>query len=612
MRHWRTASLIQVAIVTTALVWSGAAARVSEAFELRVRGAAVLSLDAQAAGTTLQLSGVLRDELGAPLPQRDVELVVTSLDAGTRVARVTLRTDMQGRFTSQHRLQAGNYQATVRFIEDEHLEGAQAQAKRELRALPVKVEAQGPGFVLGEARAAPLRVRASVGGVGVRDVLRVTREGQEVGAITLDHYGRGALELKELLTPGDNLFTVTLGGELASAAPAGSALSSQTSVRYAPLDQLTLTTRARYTYRSLARGLVVSGRVETPQGPAPEQELRVAFRRESEGGEEAVAQERARTSASGEFEAFLPDARLSDGVWVGEVTLIPDAGAWHRVKTEPIMIERAASRWTLNLVGALAILIGLLALFARALRQAQDAWQQRRWRQVLARDLSPEPHEALRVEALDALPEGEQAAELDAVGGLVWDVWRKRPVAGAEVTLQAEGADGPALSARTNARGHFIIGPGAPGVYELAVSAPGFARGKIEVTLPHTGQWSACRMGLVAMPLKVRRYYQAWVRKHHGEEVWGALTPREIEAAIWGAFTQVVAPDEATRDALRREVDEAQGSTSGEVEARLLGLTRLIEEGYFSGRVQDERLWEAVLAVTRRLEATLPGAGGGA
>ena len=48
-----------------------------------------------------------------------------------------------------------------------------------------------------------------------------------------------------------------------------------------------------------------------------------------------------------------------------------------------------------------------------------------------------------------------------------------------------------------------------------------------------------------------------------------------------------------------------------EVEARLLGLTRLIEEGYFSGRVQDERLWEAVLAVTQRLEATLPGAGGG-
>ena len=70
--------------------------------------------------------------------------------------------------------------------------------------------------------------------------------------------------------------------------------------------------------------------------------------------------------------------------------------------------------------------------------------------------------------------------------------------------------------------------------------------GTMEIVIPHAGELGYFRLGLVATPLKMRRYYQAWVQRLQGKDLWGKLTPRQIEHALLAALDAARALDAAT------------------------------------------------------------------
>lgn len=614
------------------------------ATEIRVRGQAKLYTDIQAAGTSAQISGILRDELGQALPQRPLTLSVQQ--GSTTVLEETLYTDIQGRFGYQKTLPSGAYQVSVTFARDEHLDAASSLRDLELTPAPRRLELQGPSVVVGTTRAIQLRLRATAGGVGVRAPVELHVNAQRIASIELDHYGRGVFDLQSSLAPGDNEITAFL-----LATPDSPGAAAQTQLRYAP--SASLEARLELGHERFERGLKVVGLVSDERGPLPGGEVAVVFERVSDAAPapedtkaiiNALGQEepaspppppqpedsaldpltsqstykaRGAVDERGQFSAFAPQQFLADGRWIAKVVYSPESGASIRQQTDAMTLDRSTSRLTLNILGLLTILIGVAVLSQRQLWSKLAA----RWRARQRANAQAKPNydEDERIEVESLAPPNAQAisAGLFGIAGVVWDAWRDQPIAHAQ--LRVESADGQLIrEVSADAAGQFSIDELPQGQHQLSVWAYGFARGRMALNLPHRGELSYTRISLIAIALKVRRFYQAWVQRWHGQDVWGALSPRQIEAALFEAVFEAsqVLEDASAREALRARYDafiaQEQPLTEHSVEQLMLMLTELIEESYFSQRVYEEGLWRLVVEITQRLERGLEQADQGA
>ncbi|HJL29957.1 MAG TPA: carboxypeptidase-like regulatory domain-containing protein, partial [Polyangiaceae bacterium LLY-WYZ-15_(1-7)] len=166
MRH--ASPIARLTLAATLLCAAGAAAQP----RVRVRAESRIELRTErpdAPGSVL-LQGVLRDDLGAPLPGREVELQVRSAQ-GTAL-RATRRTDRDGAFEVELELAEGDrYQVTAAFAGDAGHERLRVERGLDLaRAethVTVEVPDRGRIDLDRESHEVGVRVRTPLGGGGL-------------------------------------------------------------------------------------------------------------------------------------------------------------------------------------------------------------------------------------------------------------------------------------------------------------------------------------------------------------------------------------------------------------------------------------------------------------
>jgi hypothetical protein len=219
-----------------------------------------------------------------------------------------------------------------------------------------------------------------------------------------------------------------------------------------------------------------------------------------------------------------------------------------------------------------------------------------------------EREQIVEAQAVEDIPEELAQASEDSIAGFVWDPWRNQIVVGA--TMQVRLNDEIVATSQTRSDGRFVFNTLPAGACVLHIHAPGFAVSKMPMTLPHQGQLHYFRVDLIDMALKVRKFYQSWVRRWHPKEAWGRLTPREIEAALLDVVDHVEASDaehqrqhwgEALRELIEKEHDLGDLSVQRTMEL----LTQLIEESYYSQRLYGDDMWRLFVDVTTKLEGHL-------
>lgn len=599
----------------------------AHAVEVRISGEARLSVDVQAAGTTLQVSGVLRDELGQALPQRDLDLQVRATLSDRELFSGLLTTDMQGRFQFQRNFGAGEITVKLVFDSTEHLTG-QTYLNDEvlLLEIPPQVDIQNPKVVIGRGEPAILRIRASVNDIGLKAPVELALNDETVGTVELDNFGRGVFDLAPFLEQGDNRVEAILPatGDRQSA-------RDDSSVRFA--EEARVTTAIEQSYQRLDRGLRVSGRISAQDTPLGSGSVSVRFERallESTGQQISFDEDvdedvetgssyelldhppvRVKVSERGEFEAFLPGHLLDDGRWRARVDYRPDVGERIETFTDVVIMDRTTSKWLLNVFGLLGILFGFAVLSWRvSLVDFGALWRALFGQKIQDQDAfeSFEQEEQIIVEAM-MRPDDEAALSARDIGGVVWDVWRQEPIpfAGLTLTSLVHGA----RAERAMSDGRFKIESLEQGTWALRVEAPGFAPGTLEVEIPHDGNLGHFKLGMVAIPLKIKRFYQSWVRRINGRDLWGVLSPRQIEEAIFGAIgdPSVVWQADTSRDAMMTSLSEYLDvhdmNASLDPSELLLSITQIVEEAYFSSHHQEEALWHMLVSLTQRLDDAL-------
>ncbi len=576
----------------------------SHAIDLRIRGEAKLAADVKGAGTALQVSGALRDELGAPLAMRDVGIQVVKED-GTPVelGATSLATDIQGKLSEQFELEPGVYMVRLKFTDASGLLAADvATARVELKRLQPKLELRAPDLTVGRSSPSQLKIRASADGIGVRAPAEVFVNGAFAGSVELDERGRGVFDLSSHMKAGENEV-----GALMRATRMRPEARDVTTAWFAGDAELAAdlsTSRLR-----LERGLIVSARVTDGEISVPGATMSAALFRVDDGTEgKVLRRETGVTRGDGRAEIFFPTAELDEGLWSARVTLLPDAGARVEAMTGAVELDRTSSRWLLNVLGLVTVLAGAAALMWRLSMTDWRAWWRRKDEGEEELELSYDANERVQFESFE--PGDDAPVGFDAIGGFVWDHWRAAPVPLATITLERR-AGGEPIEVVAGRDGGFVVRGIPRGVYALTARAHGFAPGVMEVSIPHDGKLRACRVGLVAIPLKVRRFYQAWIARTRGKDLWGHLSPRQIEDAIWDEVSSrqlaALPPErvDGARGKLRELLSERAELGEMDFDALLTAVTDVVEESYFSGRSYDDELWELSVSIVRRLDAQL-------
>ncbi len=614
-------------LVAAALLAATVWATPARALQVRIRARSDVDISVTAAGTMVHVSGVLHDELNHALPQRKVHVFFVeqgaSHSSSQQISKVVF-SDRRGAFSVHRELAPGRWKVSVRFDETEHVAASSAQQMIEVEPSPVDLRIQVPRLVVGAVDDVPVRVRASANGVGLQDRAHVLVNGSDAADVELDQFGRATCNVAANLRQGYNAISVEV--------PATKYRKRQTTkARLRVSQSLAVDAHLRQGVEKLERGLVVAGEISDQLGAVPG--VRVSVRIHRKGDDLAKAPQQSSlpsprgdarapyerfvtTNRSGHFEAFFAADKLADGVWQADVDVVPEVGAEVSVPTESVELDRTTSRWLLDALGLLALLGGLGLIVQRSWAII-GAYLSKRRRQADSRQRAEEAFrdtETLTPQAMSADgPPVDPSPAPTRVSGLVWDVWKSRPVEGAEITVSTPAGD-PVVT-ETSARGlqaragSFVVDGLAPGRYKLTIRAHGFMPGSLEFRLPHGGRLGNVRLDLVAVPLKIRRLYQSLVETLEGEDLWGRLSPRQIEAALGDAL-HAHGAGQGGRDlgtpgrrafiaSLRRQLGDESATLSGEELVSMM--TAVVEETYFSGRVFDETVWELARDIAMRL-----------
>jgi hypothetical protein len=211
-----------------------------------------------------------------------------------------------------------------------------------------------------------------------------------------------------------------------------------------------------------------------------------------------------------------------------EVWEIPAASTGVRIEIPPL--PRASS--TMYVLPFVVLL--LLTILVIAIRRGAFLrfWQWLvRYRQPAAmRAGSSRCGERALVVSMNETDSGPPRGRMiSQVTGQVWDLLVDRPVEGVALSL-ADPKGNSLASSQSDARGRFQCDPDVAyqGTSLLLVEAPGYHPETINVTLPHRGLWSPCRVHLTPLRALSFEAYQRWVSSHGGSRRVGWDTPRQI------------------------------------------------------------------------------------
>jgi hypothetical protein len=600
-------------------------------FEVRVRAKSTLDASVTAAGTYVRVTGSLRDELDRGLTQRKIDIYFVDTKTGETVRPPDydeIYTDRRGGFSTSRELEPGRWRVTARFSETEHVTASDVSRNVTVEYAPVDLRVQCPERVIGTVASVPLRFRVSAAGVGLSATAHIFVNGVAAGQKTLNQFGRGSINIAGMLTTGVNDVVVRIpASRHREAAEVESKLHVSPSVDVeAVFDEVV---------ERLQRGVAVEGEISDDLGPLSGVRVAVAIRREGDSedirqredvrprqaapADSVRAGRRARferfvtTDADGSFRAFYAADDLEDGTWHAQTTVMPEIGSEISVPTEALVLDRTTSRWVLNALGLLALVGGLLLILQR-LWQVIATHLARRRRE---RDHQKRSKDALR-ETEQLEPESltddqgpvEPNPKRTRLSGVVWDIWKMRPVADAELIVSTQ--DGQQVMSEHTSNsiperpGGFILDHLEHGSYVLEVRARGFMAGKLAFQIPHRGPLSNMRLDLVAVPLKIRRLYQSLVERLEGEDLWGRLSPREIETTLLeltdragqGAESPAQRAFLDSLDRRLRQTDEAI-----DADELVAMMTAVVEETYFSGRSFDHSVWELARDIALELRA---------
>lgn len=595
-------AILTLVVLTVSLPASG--------LEVRVRAQTKLDLDISGAGTVAQVSGTLRDDLGRGVPQRAMMVQIDSRQTNQTVLSRTVNTAARGTFSVQEELPPGDYEVFVRFDETEHLDGIASSGSLRLEPSPVEVRAFGPSLVFGREHPAWVSGRAMAGQTPYQGWAEVLIGERDVGRMDFDATGRGSFDVGPHLEPGMNRITLRTPGS-AYRDPSEAFIE----LRFAAEVEVEATIEEGL--ERLQRGVTVRGVVRDAAGPLPGVRVRTSITSELiyDEADEADAttpqtfKATTTTDDDGEFVGFVPATKLNDGRWRGDAEFVPPIGERVKVSAGTVEIDTRAYRWAVNGFGLTAIFAGLLALLARVGLEFRARW--RRYRR--ARDRERREQAALE-EVEEIVPVFFEPDELDDavvlsghdVGGVVWDVWQSQPVPDAAIELRSGDRT---LTVRSDAAGHFRLEDVPEGTWRLQVQQYGYVRGNLEVSVPHDGRLSHFRLDVVAIPLKIRRLYGAVIEHSVGEDLWGRLSPREIEDRL-GAIWPDDEGEHETRLELRRRVLERlrHADASDQPMTVLAALTEVVEEAYFSGRTYGEDAFHFARSLALELRRRAGGA----
>ncbi|MGM0555023.1 MAG: carboxypeptidase-like regulatory domain-containing protein [Myxococcota bacterium] len=584
----------------------------SSAVELRVRAEGDLTLSVTTAGTLVKVSGFLRDELADPLAQRRIDLEIDEVGS-PRSESAQVFTNRRGAFSYQQELRPGEWQVRAEFAESKHVTGDSASQRVTVEPSPVELSIRGPQFGRLTGAPAPVQVRASVGSVGLSVSGTVYVNGRPFETFDLDDFGRANIDVSRALEPGDNPVEVRL-----PAGPYRESASDTWSIRAA--KDIRFEVQLEQVLERLERGVAVTGEVFDDEGPIEGARIRAKLWRvdvPDEPGDDAGSgiadspyERTVQTNSAGKFRAFFSGDELEDGAWQGRATLEPEFGEGKTRDTDQLEFDRTVSRWVLNSLGVLAVLVGVGLVLHRfwAFLTVRLEERRRRIEAEKREERAFREEETLVPVSLREDDAGETPVERDRVGGMIWDSWRSRPIEGALVRLvdsngselrSTRSADGTPPDA-----GRFRLEDLPKGDFELRVECHGFMPGKMKLSIPHAGKLTNIRLDLVAVPLKIRRLYGALIEQLEGEDLWGLLSPREIQGAILEVSESMADQvDSKTGRVFLERVRAAlsDGPQRMSPETLVDSMTQIVEETYFSGRVFGEDVWKMARAIAVEL-----------
>lgn len=489
--------------------------------QTRVRVMAETRIDvaAERAGSSVQVLGVLRDDLGQALPHRELQLFTRQLvdDAAPLAAEgtfgaQTLLTDERGEFTLGVAWVAGRFTLACSFAGDEfHLPASVERAVDPTLAdvrlrFDLDVTARELDLDLPEARVRVV-AESSQGGEGLVLTLR-DELGRAHGSATTDAGGHATFDLGEApeTAPGPGRWLVEFAGDTQRAA--------------ARAELPIVRVRATELSATLDAQALDPGETVTLSGALQDSRGGVA------GGAVGVFGDGEHvttvvTDASGAYSASFEVPRHREGTtWTLEARFAPEAPG-PKPSVSPSVTLRVTSPWPLDWLWLLLPLgVSLLALLVARRRERRTSLP------------------ALRTTALPpGITVGARTPGThrhDQLAGVVLDHQSGAPRAGAIITLsRAAGAsDASELRAESDQDGRFALGGLPPGEYRLRVQLAGYVGVDQSVSVPHRGEWSdvvvrveSYRARALAVFRRVGRSFVA------SERVFETTTNREIPEA---------------------------------------------------------------------------------
>lgn len=531
---------------------------------LRVIGSATIELTEASEGTESSVSGVLKDELGAPLGGKPVILSWS----GASTFQTDVITDRFGMFRSSVVLPRGTYSILAEFPGDTSYDGASVRADASLVWAQLDLRVQGTRNFGDSVEFLPVTATVSIGDRPIEDV-PVTFDfdcGPTFSGVS-DENGSAAFQIPSHELQTDNCTAKVV----VSGAPRFDDTTAELQFLRlrAPVVRVVLEDERRFAIGSRVQSVFVIVTQAGQAAPGSRVRLELEGRPVGEGT----------TNDAGVVEIEVQFLR-SDPDWAEVTAFAAPAVGDEEFASDPIRVRKP----TLLGAGVLAlaaICVMLIAVF-HSLRLAKGF--QFRWKGEAAKSIENLAQLASTIEASD---EREHR---------VIDHHTGRGIA-ATLEIQTEHET---LSGKSNDFGSFSL---PERWISLTIQAEGYL--PLQVT-PAPGITSM-RVRLVAVRSVVRDIFVSVVEQRglwsSGEKWWGRKTLEDVRASASKLrhFRRPAVRDPVVRAELRRLLAESETAQPGADLSAFEALALLLDEVYFSGRSFDA----SAIALAQKLAAVV-------
>jgi hypothetical protein len=491
------------------LGWSGAAAAQPL---VRVRAESRIELRTRRLPDAVVVEGVLRDDLGQPLPGRPVQIRIEAVGGGGFAVREETTTDARGEFRLETPLPIGEYLLRATFREDDVYQRFEAQRRLDLERADVRLRVIVPegGRLDLDVALHPIEVIAESdeGGAGLSIQLldeldRPLTEG------TTDAEGHVAFVLHASVIgpPG-------AGRLKARSQPDARHAEAQTEVPIVRFRRTELILFSNSDAASPGDTIRFAGSLRDSMGPLDGKAVGLFAR--APGSSEEIHLATTLTGAGGDLtaEAAIPPGL--DGTVEVRARFQSDTPGRASSESGPVAIQVrgvSSTPWPWLLVPMAICALVLVVIARRTPKRLEKT--------------APPP--ATRPAGIEAAPRRGLLADRSDLAGKVLDARDDEALAGATIELQR--AEGETRTMLADDQGRFAFETLEPGRWTLKIGRAGFAPEASQVNVPHRGEWSAVRIRLASLrSLALDRYRPVALAVLSGSREFGVWTTREILA----------------------------------------------------------------------------------